>query len=74
MDELPPLVKWAQDSPPLPDPYGWFDIRGEAADGFTADQMRAYAAAAVAMEREKWESLCRAQGFLYMIEKRAKMK
>lgn len=34
----------------------------------------AYAAAAVAMEREKWESLCRAQGFLYMIEKRAKMK
>ena len=40
MDELPPLVKWAQDSPPLPDPYGWFDIRGEAADGFTADQMR----------------------------------
>lgn len=53
MDELPPLVKWAQDSPPLPDPYGWFDIRGEAADGFTADQMRAYAAAAVAMERER---------------------
>lgn len=52
MDELPPLVKWAQDSPPLPDPYGWFDIRGEAADGFTADQMRAYAAAAVAMELE----------------------
>ena len=35
---------------------------------------RAYAAAEVAKEREKWESLCRAQGFLYMIEKRAKMK
>ena len=41
------------DLPPLPEPYGWFDIRGEAADGFTADQMRAYAAAAVAREREK---------------------
>ena len=38
------------------------------------ERLRAYAAAAVAMEREKWESLCRAQGFLYMIEKRAKMK
>jgi hypothetical protein len=29
--------------PPLPEAYGWFDIRGEAADGYTADQMHAYA-------------------------------
>lgn len=68
MDELP-LPEYSERFKPR-----WPGDTG----GYEADQMlcyaRAYAAAAVAMEREKWESLCRAQGFLYMIEKRAKMK
>ena len=42
----------------LPEPYGWFDIRGEAADGFTADQMREYARQAVLAEREKLARMC----------------
>lgn len=56
----------------------WWEAHGQygRAGGGEYEKTFAYNAwrAAVAMEREKWESLCRAQGFLYMIEKRAKMK
>lgn len=44
------------DIPPLPEPYL---LGSESDDGlhhYTTDQMRAYAAAAVAAERARWES------------------
>lgn len=44
--------------PPLPEPrtLSRGDEDGAIQLGYTADQMRAYAAAAVAAERERWES------------------
>ena len=49
-DELPPLPQGAVYTPAL-------GTVGAAIYTFTADQMRAYAAAAVARERYKWELL-----------------
>ena len=65
-DELPPLIRWAQDNPPLPEPYTeqvveYSGIAVNRVDRFplyTADQMREYAAAAVAREREACAALC----------------
>lgn len=50
MDELPPL----------PEPFmrHWINCPFEEALLFTGDQMRAYAAAAVAAERERNAKLC----------------
>lgn len=47
-DELPPLVKWAQDCPPLPDikPRMYLPTEVES-------MLREYALAAVARERER---------------------
>jgi len=47
--------------PPLPEPQpipGFYDIEGRKACRYTADQMQAYAAAAVAAEREANAKLC----------------
>ena len=42
--------------PPLPEPHWRWQT--DPADAYTADQMRAYAAAAVAAERERCAKLC----------------
>lgn len=64
-DELPPLIRWAQDNPPLPEPYTeqvveYSGIAVNRVDRFplyTADQMRAYGDARAAEELERAAAL-----------------
>lgn len=44
--------------PPLPDPTFDFYFNSDGKAGYTAEAMRAYAAAAVAQERERCAKLC----------------
>lgn len=50
------------DLPPLPEPDGWIgasDLDSDAGvEGYTADQMRSYARAAVEAEREACAKVC----------------